>query len=153
MRTLLARALRALSRCREFGIRATLIKYLALPVTQDDKRASELFCRLEAAGLHVLPVGYYSPVPDTHELRSGDQRWREEVDLTDVRFNFAEQRSLGECFKTYGREIADLPHADELRQRGYGLGYGPIESMMLYSVIRHFGPKRIVEIGSGVSTV
>jgi predicted O-methyltransferase YrrM len=151
--TQLGRLTRFLSRCRELGFRATLIKYLALPVTQGDKRASELFSRLEAAGLHVLPVGYYSPIPDTHELRSGDQRWRQEVDLSDVRFNFEEQRRLGESFKTYRREIADLPDDDELRRRGYGLGYGPIESMMLYSVIRHFGPKRIIEIGSGVSTV
>jgi len=149
----LGRLRRALSRYRKLGIRTTLIKYLALPITQGDKRASDLFGRLEAAGLHVLPVGYYSPVPDTHELRSGDQRWREEVDLDDVQFNFGEQSRLGESFKTYRWEIADLPRADELRQQGYGLGYGPIESMLLYSFIRHFNPKQIIEIGSGVSTV
>jgi predicted O-methyltransferase YrrM len=153
MRTQLDRLRRALSRFREFGVRTTLIKYLALPVTQGDQRAAELFSRLEAAGLHILPVGYYSPVPDTHELRSGDQRWRQEVDLNDVRFNFAEQRELGETFKTYRPEIAQLPHADELRQQGYGLGYGAIDAMVLYAMIRHLSPKRIIEIGSGVSTV
>jgi hypothetical protein len=112
-----------------------------------------MYARLEAAGLHVLPVHYYSPVPDLRELRNGDQGWRREVDLKDIQFNFREQQRLGEAFKAYRQEMARLPDVEDLRIRGYGLGYGPVESMLLHCFIRHFRPCRIVEVGSGVSTV
>jgi Methyltransferase domain len=133
--------------------RIELIARLAAPLKKQDDFGRYLFGRLEAKGLHVLPVHYYSPIPDTRELRNGDQGWRQEVDLSDIQFNIEEQRRLGEAFKVYQDEISSLPDHDELCRRGYGLGYGPIEAMLLHSFIRHVRPKRIVEVGSGVSTV
>lgn len=133
--------------------RAAGISYLARPLLEQDDIARDLFERVEARGLHILPVHYYSPVPDTRELRSGDQGWRREVDLADIRFDLQKQSVLGEAFKAYAEEIKRLPDAEAVRAQGYGLGYGPIEAMVLHCFIRHFRPKRIIEVGSGVSTV
>jgi predicted O-methyltransferase YrrM len=133
--------------------RASGISYLARPLLKQDDLARDLFDRVETKGIHILPVHYYSPVPDTRELRSGDQGWRREVDLADIRFDLQKQSELGEAFKAYGEEIKHLPDAEDLRVQGYGLGYGPIEAMVLHCFIRHFRPKRIIEVGSGVSTV
>jgi hypothetical protein len=34
----------------------------------------------------------------------------------------------------------------------FGPGYGPVEAQVLHAVVRHFRPRRIIEVGSGVST-
>ena len=32
----------------------------------------------------------------------------------------------------------------------FGPGYGPVEAQVLHAVVRHFRPRRIIEVGSGV---
>ena len=49
------------------GAVADLACALLLACRQSQKPAS-LFERCQAHGLHVLPVHYYSPIPDTREL-------------------------------------------------------------------------------------
>ena len=58
------------------------------------------------------------------------------------------------------REVC-LPFADETRgnavyrqavREGFGPGYGYIEAQALHAVVRHFRPRRVLEVGSGVST-
>lgn len=137
----------------QIDFQADCISYLARPLKKQDPLGMELFARLESHGLHVLPVNYYSPVPDTIELRNGHQGWRQEIDLSDICFNLEEQRRLGEIFAGYAPEFSQLPDVEHLRQRGYGLGYAPIESLLLHCFVRHFRPQRIIEVGSGVSTV
>ena len=131
---------------------ATLIR-LAHRMAIEYGYGNDVFRRAQAAGIHILPVHYYSPIPDTQELLDGHQGWRQEVDISDLQFNFDEQRQLGEAFKVYRDEISLLPEAEDLRVRGYGLGYCPVESMLLHCFIRHFRPSQIIEVGSGVSTV
>ena len=41
----------------------------------------------------------------------------------------------------------------EAASNGAGPGFGYIEAQCLHSVIRHYKPKNIVEVGSGVSTI
>jgi predicted O-methyltransferase YrrM len=137
----------------QIDFRADCIAYLARPLKKQDPLGMELFARLESQGLHVLPVNYYSPVPDTIDLRNGHQGWRDEADLSDICFNLDEQRQLGENFVAYREELSQLPDAEDLRQCGYGLGYSPVDAMLLHCFVRHFRPSRIIEVGSGVSTV
>jgi hypothetical protein len=50
-------------------------------------------------------------------------------------------------------EVEGLERYRELESKGFGPGYGPIESLVLHCVIRQMAPKRIVEVGSGLSTM
>jgi hypothetical protein len=55
------------------------------------------------------------------------------------------------CHACYG-EVAGLHIYKEAVRAGWGLGYGPIESQVLHCFIRSNRPRRIVEVGSGIST-
>ena len=52
----------------------------------------------------------------------------------------------------YSAGIAELPAFDQVREDGYGPGYGEVESHLLYMMVRHFKPSLVVEVGSGIST-
>jgi predicted O-methyltransferase YrrM len=53
----------------------------------------------------------------------------------------------------YVAEVAGLARYRELESADFGPGYGPIESLLLHCVIRQLAPSRVVEIGSGLSTM
>lgn len=105
-------------------------------------------------GLHVLPRHYYSSVVDPGELETTRSSWAKASTLPGVDWDVeAQARSA--------REIC-LPHRDEYAanesyraatRSGFGPGYGPVEAQALHAVVRHFRPRRIVEVGSGVSTM
>jgi hypothetical protein len=52
----------------------------------------------------------------------------------------------------YQREYAGNPFFKEAVEQGFGFGYGYIEAQALYAMVRFLKPKRIIEVGSGVST-
>jgi hypothetical protein len=79
--------------------------------------------------------------------------WARRTDLSGVVWNLDQQLQWLEqtCAAHYG-EVAGLGIYEEAVRTGWGLGYGPIESQVLHCFIRHYRPRRIVEVGSGVST-
>ena len=103
--------------------------------------------------LHVLPRHYYSNVVDLHELEETRSTWARRSEMAGVEWDIAAQeRAL--------REIC-LPRRDEYGANEtyraavageFGPGYGPVEAQALHAVVRHFRPRRIIEVGSGVST-
>jgi len=110
------------------------------------------FTFFEKFGVHVLPVHYYSPVPDTRELHRNLNRWYRQGTFTGVDFNIEEQLKLVDSLRTYSVELNKLPPYEEITKRCFGEGYGPVESHILHAIIRHFKPKTIIEVGAGVST-
>lgn len=108
----------------------------------------------QSAGYHVLPVHFYSPVPDTSSL-PGDL-WGEHSELPglDMR-DGAQAKLLREVATNFGEEFAAFP-----RERGapdtFFLNNDYFESVdaeMYYSILRKLTPRRVVEIGSGWSTL
>jgi predicted O-methyltransferase YrrM len=53
----------------------------------------------------------------------------------------------------YVSEVEGLAGFREATRAGFGPGYGPIESLLLHCVLRSLRPARVLEIGSGVSSV
>jgi predicted O-methyltransferase YrrM len=102
----------------------------------------------------ILPVldHYYQPLinPKKHLTKS----LRDNRDLKGIDFNTAEQLMLLKEFK-YQDELTKFPINKTDRVEFYytnpSYTYGDAE--YLYSIIRHYKPKRIVEIGSGYSTL
>ncbi|MEJ2887937.1 class I SAM-dependent methyltransferase [Actinomycetospora aeridis] len=118
------------------------------------KRVIPLVNRVtERAGVRVQPVHYYSEVPDRRGLRTERASWARRVEIVGLTWSLDEQLAwLRSVCEPYAGEAAGL----EL-WRGLGTdrgpGYGPIESVVLHSVVRSLAPARLVEVGSGVSTV
>jgi hypothetical protein len=110
----------------------------------------------QTLGLHILPVHFYSPVPAIGQLNP--ELWSRCSELPGLKMNDQEQLGLLRLFGSNLRQEYDqLPkqkppgspaHTFYL-SNGY---YESIDAEIYYSIIRHFKPRRIYEIGSGFTT-
>lgn len=102
----------------------------------------------------VLPVvdHYYQPL--VNPKRDLSKSLRDDRELPGINFNTTEQLDL----------LAKFNYSDELLKFPLGKGgqttyyynndaYGSGDGEYLYNMIRHFKPRRIIEIGSGMSTL
>lgn len=122
----------------------------ALEIILDSRRLKQ---QVEMQGLY--PAGhYYSPIPDREELlnllsnQSPPPREIPGIDL-----NRPQQQALLHQFHQY---YSDLPFPESLTEGTrffYDNGwFCHADAIFLYSFLRHFRPKRIIEIGSGFSS-
>lgn len=113
-----------------------------------------LFLLAERLGVHVYPVHYYSQLPDTRDLRRRYAEWFRRSSMPGLAVDADRQMEfLREVAHPYREECARLPrYAEQVRRFGAG-EYGEIESNVYYCIVRRFRPKRIVEVGSGISAV
>jgi len=92
-------------------------------------------------GIHVTPVHYYSPIPDTRTL--GDDVFESEFSMTGVDMNDSVQT---EWLKSIAPRYVDEYTPAE------NTGLSLVDSAVLYAMIRERKPRIMVEIGSGEST-
>ena len=104
-------------------------------------------------GLQVVVKSFYSPIPDVSKLPAWI--WQRRSDLAGIVFDLDQQ------LRFVKRELA--PYVDEFRPTrtgeseapGFQLdnpSYGSGDAELLYAMIRHTKPKRVVELGSGHTT-
>jgi predicted O-methyltransferase YrrM len=107
------------------------------------------------AGVFVIPVHYYAAEPDIIELAARQEEWAGPSSLPGLEIDLDQQAATLECVcGPFTSEYGDAAAAfTEATRSGIGLGYGYIEAQALHGVVRHFRPRKIVEVGSGVSTV
>ena len=109
----------------------------------------------ERAGYHLTPVHFYQPIPDTRELR--EERWRRPSDLGGVALNVDRQLEFLDLFlREFSAEYDELPidKTPVPHQFYYNNGFfGCVDPEVLYGMIRHFRPRRVIEVGSGFSTL
>src|SRR6476620_7829227 len=105
----------------------------------------------------VHPNGhYYSPVISLQDIKARQNEiWKHhDTDgVPGIDLNTAEQKTLVAKFSEFYKE---MPFADTktptTRYQFQNDYYGYTDAIMLYSVIRHFKPANIIEIGSGFSS-
>ena len=111
----------------------------------------------ERLGFHVLPVHYYSPIPDTRILRRKPELWSRELALDALDINVNEQKNLLETiYRLFHDEYMAFPSERTNNPTQYYLNngsFGFVSGQMHYGMIRHFKPKKVIEIGSGYSTL
>jgi len=100
----------------------------------------------------VTPTHFYSPLPDIPALRRNPQRWYREDDLAGMPMDLARQQIFLDSLGPFSPECDELPSLEEVTEKGHGLGYGEVEAHFLHCLIRHFKPRKLIEVGSGVST-
>jgi predicted O-methyltransferase YrrM len=121
------------------------------PVTRG---AWKVFLLLDRLGVHILPKHYYTPVPDYHWLRQQPEAWMGRAPLTGVGWDLDQQVDwLAHICRPYYNEVVGLNWFRQAARQALGPGFGPVESQILHCFIRSQAPPRIVEIGSGVSTM
>lgn len=106
-------------------------------------------------GYLPMPVNFYSPVPDISDL---EQRriWDLRSNLTGIDFRPEKQiKLLLELGKSYGKEcqwhLLPTNNPYDFYVENNSFSYGCAAST--YSVLRHFKPRRVIEIGSGNSSL
>lgn len=107
----------------------------------------------ERVGVHVLPVHYYSALPSIHELKRTQEVWAYKSELPGLNWNIDQQiRNLRTICKPYFHEYEGNRNYLYAVDHAFGPGFGYIEAQALHAVIRQYKPRRIIEVGSGVST-
>jgi hypothetical protein len=109
---------------------------------------------LGAFGFDVLPRHYYSPVPDIASIPV--DIWASSSALSGIDWDLERQF-------TFFRErlvpyLAEFQPPREERENPWGFFldnayYGSVDAECLYGMIRHLKPRRIIEVGSGYSTL
>lgn len=115
---------------------------------------SAIFMRLDRLGVHLLPKHFYTPIPDYTWLRANRPYWDGPAEMTAIDWDLDEQLAwLRAVCAPFKDEVAGLESIDALSRSGVGPGFGPIDAQVLHCVMRAHAPRRVVEVGSGMSTV
>jgi len=104
-------------------------------------------------GIQIMPVHYYSPIPNIIELQKTKNIWAKKSKMPGVSFNLNNQlKNIIRICTKYKEEYIGNKNFREAVLKHFGTGYGYLEAQALHSIIRFYHPKKIIEIGSGVST-
>jgi hypothetical protein len=109
------------------------------------------FRHLQKLGINVTPNHFYWPVPDVADLES--REWPIYAAPPGCNFRLREQVSLARHFAE--RYIPELEWSSSPTPDSYHYHNGFFESCdaeVAYAMVRHWKPRRIIEIGSGFST-
>jgi predicted O-methyltransferase YrrM len=112
------------------------------------------FPYLERIGIHARKVHYYSPIPDTRSLP--DSLWAAKSTLPGVDMRLATQEALARELAQFRDEFLRFPIEATADERQFYLlnnMYGSVDAEVLYGIVRSRKPRRLIEIGSGFSTL
>lgn len=109
----------------------------------------------EQHGFHLTPVHFYQPVPDTRTLP--DSLWKKASAMRGIDLNEATQlQLLRESFPKFRDEYSRFPRAATGEPHEFYLDNGRFsgtDALVLYCMVRHLQPRRVIEVGSGFSSL
>ncbi len=104
---------------------------------------------------HILPLHFYSPIPDTGML-AASKLWQQARDLAGIDWNLDCQiEHLAKLFPPFGAELADELDHGWLKRFRFSLAndaFVGADPAILYAFIRNYRPRTVIEIGSGHSS-
>lgn len=118
------------------------------------RRIQRTFRFWQWLGIHVVPNHYYHPVPDTSKL--DDRLWSRPFSMKGIEMNDDRQVAFlkNVCLEyknEYDRFGLDEP-ADGFAYYTRNKRFGAADGDVLYSMVRHLRPSRVIEVGFGWST-
>jgi hypothetical protein len=115
----------------------------------------EFFPVWERHGFHVTPVHFYQPIPDTQSLP--ETLWDRPSELVGIDMNDSGQLDLlRNHFPKFRDEYEQIPIKPTGEGDGFYLNnrlFGGADALVAYCMVRHFQPRSIIEIGSGLSSL
>lgn len=113
-----------------------------------------VFALGQRVGVDILPRHFYSSVPDVHELATSSH-WRAASEMPGVRGTDLDAQ-VAEVRRWFTPEVVAALRATSVHDRACAEngaeGYGPMESQLLHAFVATRRPRRVVQIGAGVST-
>ena len=109
----------------------------------------------ERLGFHLVPIHYYQPIPDSRTLSPGLSQRTSQMIGIDLRES-AQLELLAEITDQYQAEYDGLPERPTSNPRQFYIcnrSFGTVDAEILYCMIRRFKPRRMIEIGGGMSTL
>ena len=104
-------------------------------------------------GLVILPDHYYTPIANIHDLAASRQHWAHRAPMTGVTMDVKAQAALlAQMVQPFEPEYRGNTIYSEGYTQGFGPGFGYVEAQCFHGVLRSLKPRRIFEVGSGVST-
>jgi thymidine kinase/SAM-dependent methyltransferase len=120
-----------------------------------EESAGRTFRLLEQRGIHLTPVDRHQPIPDTRAFPPSI--WEERKEIAGVDLNTATQLALlTEEFPKFRDEYEAISQDEAPEPGRFSLANGSFtgtDALAYYCMIRHFSPSRIIEVGSGPSTL
>jgi hypothetical protein len=114
----------------------------------------KLFPAFERFGFHLTPVHYYQPIPDTRAL--SEECCNQVSLMPGVDMNERRQlQLLEEAFPQFGQEYNAFSKGANDAGDDFDLNntmFAGTDALTLYCMVRHFRPRRIFEVGSGISS-
>ena len=109
----------------------------------------ELFLNWERHGFHVTPVHFYEPIPDTQSL--SETLWSQPSELVGIEMNDSMQLDLlRNHLSKFREEYETIPAEPPAGQLWPCCG---TDVLVAYCMVRRFQPRRIIEVGSGFSSL
>ena len=136
-------------------LRKQIAKLLARWLPVGIMRDKAFFDLWQEAGYHVTPVHFYEPIPDSRSLPPS--LWEHPGEMVGVRFEDDVYLHLLTTFrKAFFGEYSSFRLDPSTNPHDFYLNNGFLsagDAEILYCMVRHFKPRRILEIGSGYSTL
>lgn len=108
----------------------------------------KLFQLAEKNGFHILKTGFYSTIPTVSELSDNVFKKKENLHID---WNEKEQINLLHELEKFSLEFQQL--INENKYDLHAKAFSWHDSPVYYSLIRHFKPEHIIEVGGGNSTI
>lgn len=100
------------------GFLSIAMGHLVNPGLSRPLHALSVFYDVERAGAHVLPLGSYSPIPDTRRIP--EATWAQPFDFGDaIDLRVEAQRELLADLSRWMPELADVPFAEDDARGGF----------------------------------
>jgi len=99
------------------------------------------------------PGGYYSPIPSIEEINGYNFNCSLPEVLPGIDLNTKEQLNLLDSFEPFYKELPFTDEKSEGLRFYYKNGwYSYSDAILLYCMIRHLNPHKLIEVGSGFSS-
>ena len=123
-------------------------------VHSGEENRIKIFEIAEESDIHIIPVHFYQPIPATWDI--SEHVFKTPKSFAGINFREKEQIELLKQFSKYADELIDIPLKSTSDKKQYYYEndfYGQMDAIIYYSMIREFIPKKIIEVGSGFSTM
>src|SRR5262249_47026477 len=114
---------------------------------------NELFNLYERRGWHITPVDLDQPIPDSRRL--DESLWSNKSSMVGIDLNTGRQFELLQHFQSnFKSEYDRIPDwsPDPCRFHFGQTSFCSVDAEILYCMVRHFKPRKMIESGCGMST-
>jgi hypothetical protein len=114
------------------------------------------FEELQRRGWHFQPNHFYWPLNDVDFLRANHELWHDRGLPRDIDWDLDRQVEVARTIDGYRHELDDVPWTPQEGRTEYiwnNGAFGGADAVAYYGLVRDLQPRRVVEVGSGWSSL